>query len=201
MGRKKSDRERTPSGQLSRAQASLPQTRANVLRVAAFDQRFASPAGHAFISGELSASQYERAQEVAGIMAAYHKAIGVKGIASPSVEQGRGAAPVDPDTDAGRAEAERDAKAVRAFERLRDRLLWRGKAIFDATIKFCEGQHCDWQEREWAKVGLSQLAMDASGRKSTCGAKTQKGPAAAMSDDGASIASDGDQPGSACDPA
>ena len=163
MGRKKlTGVEREPSGKVSRSQPAGV-SKADLLRLVRAEPKYGTQAGMANLAKEITDDQYEQARHVARIIRDYQAALLIKGVGSPSAEQGRAGAPIDPQTAAGTAEAERQTRAIERYDRLRDRLLWRGKAICDATLKFSTDQHCEWREKEWAKVGLSQLVEDARG--------------------------------------
>lgn len=128
------------------------------------DAQFGTAYGQMFVLREIDEHEFAQAKRVAGMLAAYRRALaGPKGLAGLPVERGAGGAPVDPETPEGIEEAERHKSAVHRYDAVCDRLRWRGQAVMQATVKLCGDEYLTWQEREWAKIGLGQLVLEAQG--------------------------------------
>lgn len=159
-GRRKVAGDRTGSGQLSRAAGAAVPSRAQAIRAASANPYFGSQAGRAFLEHRITETQLDQAKRVAAIVSAYRLAMQMRGVASPSMEQGRGGSAADPDSERGAQEARAHERAIARYDRMVERLDIRGAAVRDATLRFCIDEYCDWRALEWAKVGLDQLALD-----------------------------------------
>lgn len=162
-GRKRAAGDREANGRLQRDSGGGAPSRVQALRAASANPCYGSRPGLAYLEGRITQEQYDQAKSVAMICADYRRAIGIRDLASPGMEQGRGGAAADPDSDRGAREAKAHARAVARYDRMMERLDLRGPAVKAATLKFCADEHCEWAEIEWAKVGLSQLAADSRG--------------------------------------
>ena len=159
-GRSRGVGNREPNGRLQRDGGRGAPSRVEALRAARADPRYGTPAGLACLEGRITDQQFEVYKRVAAIVASYRRAMGIRELASPGIEPGRGGATADPDSERGEREALEHGRAIARHDRMVERLSFRGPAVKAATLKFCADAHCDWAEIEWARVGLDQLAAD-----------------------------------------
>lgn len=165
---------REPNGRASRRVDDARPSRAHVMRAAAMCPAFSSAAGLAFLARDITQSEFDQAESVAKIVAAYRRAMLIKGVASPSVEGGRASSPGDPDSVEGQAEARRHATAKARFARLSEILVAAGagrtsldaerdgQVILNATIRFSTETVIPSEQAEKAKMGLRALSRKKS---------------------------------------
>lgn len=164
MGRRKAVRAREPNGRIQRERETAP-GEVRRLRDAALaglrDPEWGTELGRLFLVGKIKPEQFAAGKRWTEAASRYsHAVASPHRIGSTSdFDRGRGE-PVDVDSDAGRAEAERHKAVMERFEAAHRKLVGCGMLIERAVRSICEdGQAPDsFETLQRLHIGLSTLA-------------------------------------------
>ena len=143
-GRKRKEGDRYPGGQIRPEEVSLSPTQAKRLMMASFarmaDSEWATVPGMYFLGGKISSSQYEAARRFSNLIDAYVRCMyGPRRPYTSSGEKGSVGAPVDVETDAGMAEANRHIGIMQRYNDAHVTLTSTGYMVESCVVSFCEG--------------------------------------------------------------
>lgn len=159
-------RPRTPTGALSRAgrERELPPTQVKRLRDAALaglrDPEWGTELGRLYLAGTISASMYAAGKDWREKAARYIKTLDHFPVRTLPMDGRGGSAPADPDSEAGAAQARREAGAMERFFEAHHVLLSSGRLAERAVRHLCERDQgpCGMAELIALRNGLSALA-------------------------------------------
>lgn len=164
MGRKRKQIQRQPNGQPHRPPDVSPATLKRGRDAALSGLRaaeFGTQAGQMRLAGLITQNELDECHRLSGIVAAYRRAIGgPASVVAAAIEKGshgHSMASQEASADAWQAQA------IARYDQATGRLMLRGPAVMRATVKLAADEYMTWQEREWGRVGLAQLALDAQG--------------------------------------
>lgn len=160
---------REPNGRISRAlnEREFPPAQVKRLRDAAMsglrDPEWGTEMGRLYLEGKISAEMYAAGKWWRDLASRYKSAIGAPPPNPKAImfEMGRGSSPVDPDSAAGKEEAQKDTKAVATFLEAHAALLGAGMLSERLVRRLCEQDESPVgeNERESVRRGLMWIAQ------------------------------------------
>lgn len=143
-GRKRKEGDRYPGGQIRPEDTGPSPTQAKRLMLASLarmaDKEWSTVPGIYFLSGKINAAQYEAARRFSALHEAYLGCIqGPRRPYTSGGEKGSLGAPVDVETEAGMAEANRHIGVMQRYNDAHVALTSNGYMVEASVITFCEG--------------------------------------------------------------
>lgn len=166
-GRKRKEGLRYPGGQIRPEDTGPSPTSAKRLMIASLakmaDPQWSTVSGIYFLTGKISQNQYEAARRFSTLLEAYLMCLqGPRRPYTSSGERGSLGAPVDVDTDAGEAEADRHIGIMQRYNDAHLALVSTGRMVEISVVKFCDGlgqTPIGFDGLIRTKRGLDSLAM------------------------------------------
>ncbi len=154
---------REPNGRIQREEREPAPNEIRRLRDAALrglrDPEWGTELGRLYLEAAITAAMYAAGKRWREQAAEYRQAIGVFPVRSASLERGSHGHDIDPDSEEGQKQAQREANGAERFFAAHAALTSAGVVAESVVSRICEedGMLCGWVDRQSLRKGLSAL--------------------------------------------